>query len=165
MLDDLLKQIEGLLREGKDSKDGEQKIVSITTGDNCTVVVGDGNQITGRRRSDRPDAGPADSGRRQADQASQLELEQLRYQVKALERLVEHLLLKKGKRAFKRKLGVGPPPLKSSDAKPRFCQMSQSIAIRVGRSPQPAISAPARAVSGSSHLFPPNFIHSRMSQS
>lgn len=109
MLDDLLAQIECVLRDDNDSKDGGNSSVNITVGDNCTVIVAQRNRVNRRRRADKPKPGPGSHGRRDADQALHQELEQLRYQVRALERLAEHLLLKKDHAAFKCELwGLAP---------------------------------------------------------
>ncbi len=167
MLDDLLKQIDGLLRDGKDSKDGEKTSKNITVGnvgDNSTVVIVNGNNGPRRRQSDKPHQGPDDPGRRAADQELQKELERLRYQVKALDRLVEHLLLKKTEPVLKRKLGGGALSLTSSGTKRPFSRMSQFTPSR-GRRARAGVDSPqSPAVSGFYHLPPPNSIYYRLSQ-
>lgn len=159
MLDDLLKQIEGLLREGDDSKDGGKGGKNITVGNvgnNSTVVIVNGSNSHRRRKSDKPSRVAGDSERRSADQALHKEVEQLRYQVRALDRLVEHLLLKKGEPVVKRRLRGAAPILISTGTNPPMARMSQTKAPRASLARAAIRSPPGPAVSGFYHLPPPN---------
>lgn len=165
MLDDLLRQVGDLLRDGDESKDGKKTGKSITVGNvgnNSTVVIVNGSNGPRRRQSDKPHQGLDDPGRRAADQELQQELEQLRYQVKALDRLVEHLLLKKTEPVLKRKLGGGAPSLIPSGYSRPFSRMSQFKASRGRRACAVVDSPQSPVVSGFYHLPPPNSTYYRL---
>lgn len=168
MLDDLLKQVGDLLRDESDSKDGEQKggksVTVGNVGNNSTVVIVNGNNGPRRRKSDKPGADKSAQGRRGPDHDLHERNEALSYQVRCLERLVDHLLLKKDEGAFKRQLGGRAPRLISIGSKPRVPRLSQFKASRGRRARAAANSPQSPAVSGVYHLPPPNSIYYRLSQ-